>query len=161
MRQPVVKELDKIHVCLHTRKFCRPTSGIGVLANLLLRLDWTRVFVHRKSVNIKSVTTMTATMTPCSTAKIVWKKHTANLALTASRFPQTLLQESFRRKWWLSFKVEIWKYTKNKLLKLVNSLKADFLFAGLNRNRIIQKNRCQKKGPFLKNKGHLYLNVES
>jgi len=90
---------------------------------------------------------------------IGWKKHTLDLALIASLFSQTLLQESFTRKWWLSFKVEIWKFTKNKLLKLVNSMKADFLFAGLNQNRTIQKNRCQNKAHFmddvfLKNKGH-------
>jgi len=30
IRQPVVQELDKFHV-LHERKFCRPTSGAGVL----------------------------------------------------------------------------------------------------------------------------------
>jgi len=48
------------------------------------------------------------------------------------------------RKWWLSFKVGTSKFTKNKFLKLVNSMKADFLFAGLNRNMIIQK-KCQKK----------------
>ena len=42
------------------------------------------------------------------------------------------------RKWRLSFKVETWKFTKNKLLKPANGMKAaDFLFAALNRNRII------------------------
>jgi len=42
---------------------------------------------------------------------IGWKKHTADLALTniASRFSQTLSQDSFTRKWWLSFKVETTK----------------------------------------------------
>jgi len=35
------------------------------------------------------------------------------------------------RKWWLSFDVETWKFTIHKLLKLVNSRKTDFLFAGL------------------------------
>jgi len=34
------------------------------------------------------------------------------------------------RKWWLSSTVEAWKFTKNKLLTLVNSMKVDFLFAG-------------------------------
>ena len=29
-------------------------------------------------------------------------------------------------------------------------MKAEFLFAGLNRNRIIQKNRCQNKARFSK-----------
>jgi len=76
------------------------------------------------------------------------------------------LQDSFPRKWWLSFKVEIWKFTKNKLLKLINSMKADFLLAGLNQNRTIQKNRCQNKAHFmddvfLKTRGIIYLNIES
>jgi len=72
---------------------------------------------------------------------IGWKKHTADLALKASRFSQTLLKESFTSKWRLSFKVETWKSTKNKLLKLGNSTKADFLFIGLNMNIIIQKKK--------------------
>jgi len=38
------------------------------------------------------------------------------------------LEESFTSKWWLSFKVEIWKCTKNYLSKLVGSMKEDFLF---------------------------------
>jgi len=73
------------------------------------------------------------------------KRHTADLALIGSRFWQTLSQEGFTSKWWLLFNVEIWKIAKAKLLKLVNSIKADFLFAGLNLNRIIQKKKCEKK----------------
>ena len=56
---------------------------------------------------------MTATMTPCSTAILAEKSiYTADFALIASRLSQTLLQESFTRKWWLSFKVEIWNLLK-------------------------------------------------
>ena len=60
----------------------------------------------------------------------------------------------------------IWKFAKSKLLKLVNSMKADFLFASLNQNRTIQKNRCQNKAHFMddvfsKTRGIIYLNVES
>jgi len=44
-------------------------------------------------------------------------------------------------------------------------MKADFLFAGLNWNRIIQKKQCQKKAHFmddaLKTRGVIYLNVET
>jgi len=45
-------------------------------------------------------------------------------------------------------------------------MKADFLFASLNHNRTIQKNRCQNKEHFmddifLKTRGIIYLNVES
>jgi len=69
------------------------------------------------------------------------------------------------RKWWLSFEVETWKFTENKLLKLFNSMKANFLFAGFNRNRKIQKNKCYKKAHFmdnaLKTRGIIYLNVET
>jgi len=42
-------------------------------------------------------------------------------------------------------------------------MKANFLFAGLNQNRIIQKKNCQKKAHFLdgalKPRGIIYLNV--
>jgi len=31
------------------------------------------------------------------------------------RFSQALLHESFTSKWWLSFKIETWKFIKNKL----------------------------------------------
>jgi len=44
-------------------------------------------------------------------------------------------------------------------------MKADFLFADLNLNRIIQKKKCQKKAHFmddaLKTRGIIYLNFES
>ena len=53
------------------------------------------------------------------------------------------------RKWWLSFEEETWKFAKNKLLKLANSRKTDYLFAGLNLNRIIQKKKRQKKAHFM------------
>jgi len=107
---------------------------------------------------------MTATTTPCSTA-ILAGKHTADLTLVASRFSQTLSQESFTIKLWLSFKVETWKFTKNKLLKLVGSIKAGFLFASLNLNRIIRKKKCQKKAYFMNDafeaSGIIHLDVET
>jgi len=37
------------------------------------------------------------------------------------------------------------KLNKNKLLKLINLIKADFALAGLNLNIIIQKNKRQKR----------------
>ena len=50
-------------------------------------------------------------------------------------------------------------------MKLLNSMKADFLFAGLNLNRIIQKKKCQTMLHFmdvaLKTRGIIYLNVET
>jgi len=45
--------------------------------------------------------------------------------------------------------VEIWKFTKNKFLNFFNSIKADFLFAALNRNRIIRKRSTRKKTHFM------------
>ena len=48
---------------------------------------------------------------------IRWKDHTAYLALTASRFSQTLSQESLTSKLGVSFKVETWKFTKNLSLQ--------------------------------------------
>jgi len=72
------------------------------------------------------------------------KTHTADLALIASRFSQLFSQESLTSKWWLSSKVEAWNFTKNKVLKLVNSMKMDFVFTGLNLNIIIHKKKFQK-----------------
>ena len=94
---------------------------------------------------------MTTTMSSLLNCNNGWKQHTADLTLTsiASRSSQTLSQESFTRKWWLSFEAETWKFTKNKLLKLVNSRKADFLFAGLNLNRSVQKKKHQKMSHFM------------
>jgi len=61
--------------------------------------------------------------------KIGCKKHTADFVLIAWTFSQALLQESLTSKLWILSKVEHWNFTKNKLLKLVNSMKID-LFAG-------------------------------
>jgi len=78
-------------------------------------------------------------------------------ALIAWRFSQALLKKGFTSKWWLSSKVKAWNFTKNKLLKFVNSMKADFLFDGVNMNIINQKKR-QKKTHFkdegMKKGGH-------
>jgi len=54
------------------------------------------------------------------------KKHTVNLDLKPSRFSSSVLHERFISKWWLSSKIETWKFTKNELEKLVNSMKIDF-----------------------------------
>jgi len=54
------------------------------------------------------------------------KNHTANLALKPSRFSPSVVHELFISKWWLSSKIETWKFTKNKREKLVNSMKIDF-----------------------------------
>jgi len=54
------------------------------------------------------------------------KKHTANLACKPSGFPPSVLHERFISKWWLSSKTEMWKFAKNKLEKLVTSMKIDF-----------------------------------
>jgi len=45
-------------------------------------------------------------------------------------------------------KAEAWNYTKNKLLKVVNSVKADFLLSGLNLKKFIQNNvkKCTFRG---------------
>jgi len=49
MCQTVVQELDKIHV-LHARKFCRPTSGSGVLEQSPYSASVERVLVYIRSV---------------------------------------------------------------------------------------------------------------
>ena len=87
---------------------------------------------------------MAATMTPCSAA-ILAEKNIMQIALKASRFSQALSHESFTSKCWLSCKVETWNFTKSTLLKLVNLMKAEFLFVELNMNIIIQKKMHQKK----------------
>jgi len=86
---------------------------------------------------------MTATMTSCS-ATVMGTKSKADLVFTAPRFSQALFQESFASKWWFSSEVEPWNFTKYKLLKLVNSMKMDFLFAGFNLNIIIRKKSTRK-----------------
>jgi len=47
--QPVTKQLDKIQV-LHVRKFCRPTSGVGVLEQSRYSASIVRVLVCKKCV---------------------------------------------------------------------------------------------------------------
>jgi len=66
--QPVAQDLDKIHVYMRA-------SFVDVLreSKSLLDFDWTCVGVHQKRVNMKSAITMTATMTPCSTAILAEK----------------------------------------------------------------------------------------
>ena len=50
-----------------------------------------------------------------------------------------------------------------KVQSTSETVKSDFIFAGLNLNRIIQKKKCQKKAHFmddiLKTRGITYLNV--
>jgi len=78
--------------------------------------------VYQKCVkNTKSAIIVAVMMTSCilNCSISCSKKHTADLALVASRFSQALLQESFTSKWWLSSKVEAGNFTKNKLLKLI------------------------------------------
>ena len=87
-------------------------------------------------------------MNSCSTAIVIAKSIQQDLPLKASRFSQALLQERCMSKWWLTYKVGAWNFTENKLLKLVNSLKVDVLFAHLNLNIIIYKKKRQKKARF-------------
>ena len=69
------------------------------------------------------------------------KKHTADLALTASWFSHALLRENLTIKWWLWSRAEARNFIKNKFF---NSTKLDFLFAGLTLNLIIQKKVTEK-----------------
>jgi len=95
---------------LHARKFCRPTSGVKVATRLRLNVCWctSEACKYRKRNHNDG---HDDSLLNCN---IRWKTHTADLALTniAWRFSQTLSQDSFTRKWWLSFKVETWKFTK-------------------------------------------------
>ena len=93
-------------------------------AKSLLGFDLTCVGVHQKRVNTKKRNhdDHNGFLLNCN---IGCKKHTADLALKPSRFSQSVLHERFMSKWWLSSKIEAWKFTKNKLEKLVNSMKID------------------------------------
>jgi len=146
IRQPVNQELDKFHVLVFMHAYFvdlvrESVSKSKVATRLWLNVCWcaSEAYKYEKRNHNDGYDD---SLLNCN---IGWKKHTADLALITSRFSQTLLQESFTSDRWLSFKVETWRFTKNKLLKLVNSMKVDFLFAGLNLNRIIQKKKCQKR----------------
>jgi len=157
MHQPGAQELDKIHV-LYVCKFCRPTSGVRVLAQ------------SRYSASIDLVlwcTSEACKYTKCSyngghdnfllNSNIGWKKHSGDVALIASRFSQSISQESFISKWWFSSKVEAWNFFQKLTFKICQS----------NENRL---STCQLKSEhnhseksarimhiswmMLKNKGH-------
>jgi len=57
-------------------------------------------------------------------------------------------KKSFTGKWWLSSKVKALNFTENKLLKVVSSMKADFLYAGVHANIIIKKKNDRKRHIF-------------
>jgi len=57
--------------------------------------------------------------------------------------------------------IETWKFTKNELLKLLNSVNADFILTGLNLNRTIQKKSSTKNRILWMITGHYNLNVET
>ena len=102
-------------------------------------------------------------MTTCSTAILAEKAYCRSCTYSIKIFTSAFAR-NFSSKWWLAFKVETWNFTKNKLLKLVNAIKADILFADLNLNIIIQKKKCQKKAHFmdaLKTRGFVHLNNET
>jgi len=92
------------------------------------------------------------------------KKHTANLALKRSQVSSPVLHERFISKWWLSSKIEMWKFIQNKLEKLVNSMKIDFYCRHKSEHNYSEKNR-QKNARFvddaLKTRGNIHLNVET
>jgi len=94
--------------------------------------------------SITSAIVMATAMTFCSSA-----------ILGVERFTSAL-HERFMSKWWHRSKVEAWNFT-NKTLKPVNSMKADFLFFGLNLNTIVQEKTpetCTFHGCCFKNKEH-------
>jgi len=80
---------------------------------------------------------MATTMTSCSPAILVAK------SIQQSLHSIDVFTSPFARKFYEQMVVFIpsrtLDFTKNKLLKLVSSMKADFIFAGLNLNIIIQK----------------------
>jgi len=81
----------------HARKFCRPTSRVGVLEQIRY---WGSiegvVFVRRKCVNIKIAITMTAMMTPCSTAILTQKSILQILHLQHRGFHKRVGKKVFR-----------------------------------------------------------------
>jgi len=101
----------------------------------------------------------------CSTAILAEKSIVQILHWQHWRFSQALLQGSFTSKRWLSSKAETWNVTKNKILKLVNSIKADFLVADINLNINYSGKEAPEKARFmddaLKTRGIIYLVVVS
>jgi len=95
MRQPNDQDLFKIHV-LHARKFCRkPTSErksvswSKVASRLRLNVCWCTLEVckyEKRNHNSDHEDLLFKCNVGC-------KKHTADLALIASRFSQALLQD--------------------------------------------------------------------
>jgi len=126
---PVAQELEKMHV-LYAPKFCRPTSGVGVLeqSRYSASIERVLVYVHQKRVNTRSAIVMVSTKISCSAA-ILTAKSIRQIVLHIIEVFTSALQVSFSRKWWFSCKVEAWNFSKNKRLKLVNSMKIDFLFS--------------------------------
>ena len=135
--QPIAQDLDKIHVYMGS-------SFVDLLqeSKSLLDFNWTCVGVNQKRVNIKSAITMTTTMTPCSGAILA-----GNSILQIMHWKYRDFRNAFARKFYeqmvVSFQVETCKFTKNKLLKLVNSMKWVSLFAGSNLNSIVVKKKFQ------------------
>jgi len=95
------------------------------------------------------VVIMAATIISCSTAMLAAKNTTLCSTCTYGIvvFTSVFAKKRFTSKWWLSSKVKAWNFTKNKLLKLFNSMKAYFLFPGVNVN-IIFREKNARKGTF-------------
>ena len=122
------------------KKVWLPLSWSKVANRLRLNVCWCTVY--RRRANIKSAITMTTTMTPCSGAILA-----GNSILQIMHWKYRDFRNAFARKFYeqmvVSFQVETCKFTKNKLLKLVNSMKWVSLFAGSNLNSIVVKKKFQ------------------
>jgi len=83
------------------------------------------VGVHQKRVNIKSASTMSATMTSWSSATLAAKSILHTVHLQHRDFHKRFYSEVLRANGDFHPK---WNFTKYKLFKLANSMKMDFVF---------------------------------
>ena len=98
MRQSVAQQLDKIHVLVHMRASVEDLLresvswgkfATGVRLNACFCTSWKSKYKKRNHKDGHDDSLLNC--------NIGWKKHTADLALKASSFSQTLLQESFTK----------------------------------------------------------------
>jgi len=156
-----VEELQRLHYQLHTstsrsrirqnprlslhaRKFCRPILQESVSQNKVAARLWLNVcWCTSEAGKFEKRNHNDGHDDSLFNCNIGWKKYrpycrscTYSIKIFTNAFV------GFTRKWWLSFKVGTWKFIKIKLLNLINSMKADFIFASLNRS---QKEVPEKK----------------
>jgi len=97
---PVAQQLDKIHVLVHMRaSFVDPLRESVSWSKFATGVRLKACFCTSEMCKYKNRNHNDGHDDSLLNCNIDSKKHTADLALTASRFSQTRWQESFSRKW--------------------------------------------------------------